>query len=293
MGCLFSSPADHYRQYQDDLKKVNTKVYRNYDELRVDLRTAGLEASDLIIGIDFTGSNEDDQAPFVSNGGKPLHTLFENQMNQYEMALSFIYMSLFRFDDDKQVPTYGFGDHSTKNFGVFPMGIGHNKESLIQIYRETVRLFNEKQKMMSGPTSFIPLIRQAINIIEQTWTYHILLIITDGFVCDEKETIKMIMEASNYPLSIVVIGVGDGPFDMMKRFDDLPNRRFDNLQFVNFGDHIKNQDNGLKFALDAMAEVPAQYRAIKELGLLTRPQTYQPVMPTSQPVVMPTAPPSE
>lgn len=40
----------------------------------------------------------------------------------------------------------------------------------------------------------------------------ICLIMTDGMTCDIERDEAAIIEASKYPISICIIGVGDGPF---------------------------------------------------------------------------------
>ena len=127
-----------------------------------------------------------------------------------------------------------------------------------------------KRVILSSPTSFAPIINKSIEIVKKINEFFILFIIADGKLSEENEleTIKAIENASNYSLSIVMIGVGDGPWDTMLKFDNkLLNRKFDNFQFVNFHHVIRNsKTNDLKFLLKAFMEIPVQYKIIKKLG---------------------------
>ncbi len=84
---------------------------------------------------------------------------------------------------------------------------------------------------------------------------------------------EALVNASSYPLSIVLVGVGDGPWERMEEYDDLlPMRKFDNFQFVDYFKAInggKRKNAQAAFALHALMEVPDQYKAIRQLGYIS------------------------
>ncbi|KAF8399805.1 hypothetical protein HHK36_015676 [Tetracentron sinense] len=238
------------------------------------LAHVGLKSSNLIVGIDFTKSNEWTGARSFNR--QSLHHIGHGE-NPYEQAISIIGKTLSAFDGDNLIPCFGFGDASTHDQDVFSFYPGerfcNRFEEVLSRYREIV-----PELRLSGPTSFAPMIEMGMTIVEQSGgQYHVLLIISDGQRCQlspqEQKTIKAIVKASEYPLSIIVVGVGDGPWDMMKEFNDtVPARAFDNFQFVNFTEIMsKNVDLSRKqteFVLATLMEIPAQYKATLELNLL-------------------------
>ncbi|MBA0852749.1 hypothetical protein Goshw_009367, partial [Gossypium schwendimanii] len=272
------------------------------------LRGSGLESSNLIIGIDFTKSNE--WTGQVSFNNRSLHAIGAAP-NPYEKAISIIGKTLAPFDDDNLIPCLGFGDATTHDNEVFSFHSDHSSchgfEEVLDCYKKIV-----PNLRLSGPTSYAPVIDAAIDVVESSGgQFHVLVIIADGQVTrsvntssnelspQEEKTINSIVNASSHPLSIVLVGVGDGPWEDMKKFDDkIPARGFDNFQFVNFTEIMsKNTSPDEKeaaFALAALMEIPFQYKAVMELGILGhRTGKAKKVVPRPPPAPYRAAPRSE
>lgn len=262
------TPALHSHRIADKFTTI--------PQLEDALKKVGMEASQLIIGIDCTKSNMSTGA--VSFHGQSLHAVTLNNQplrNPYMDVIEAIGVTLEKYDDDKLIPTFGFGDLATQNRSVFEFGPGPANRfgQVLDRYRALIPTLQ-----LSGPTSFVPIIKKAVELCKakNPFEYHILLIICDGQVTDKDETERCIVEASRFPISIVVVGVGDGPFDLMENWDDnLPERAFDNLQFVNYTQLMNDGAGGGRLRLDrfavaALQEIPEQYAAITRLGLMRR-----------------------
>ncbi|TDH67093.1 hypothetical protein CCR75_008240 [Bremia lactucae] len=269
----------------DALMQIIPDQFTSLSEVTQALRRSGLGSCNLIVGIDCTKSN--DWSGKRTFGGRCLHEVDDvSARNPYEDVIETIGRTLQDFDEDNVIPVYGFGDELTCDRAVFTFSNqgqdGLPLETIRSRYREVVH-----NVVMAGPTSFAPIINEAVNIVNRSGNFHILVIIADGQVTrsvdipphavskNEKETIDAITFASNFPLSIVMVGVGDGPWDSMIYFDNhLLHRKFDNFQFVEYhkitSQFSDPQMKETQFALQTLMEVPGQYQKIKSMNYLDR-----------------------
>ena len=209
----------------------------------------------LVIGIDYTSSNN--WSGKLSFHNRSLHFLSGHISNPYQRALKVV-SKLYRSDSNnsKRISAYGFGCARTRDKDVFRFT--SSKEiylcSTNQIL-EYYRLVTESIQL-GGPTSFAPIIYKSVESVYERGALHLLLIIADGQVTNESETMEAIVYASNYPLYIVVLGVGDGPWENLRNFHQrIPTRRFNNFKFLELTTALlesKTQD------IDAMEVVSTQ-----------------------------------
>lgn len=82
----------------------------------------------------------------------------------------------------------------------------------------------QSQIELSGPTYFAPVLQQFVSYVQTCVQvnpnlYHILLILTDGQICDMPATKDAIVKASPLPCSIIIVGVGSADFSSMNELD--------------------------------------------------------------------------
>ena len=119
---------------------------------------------------------------------------------------------------------------------------------------------------LGGPTLFAPLLEQFLAYVKSlsnTTTYQILLLLTDGTIHDMPRTKELIVQLSELPCSIIIVGVGNADFTAMEELDgddgvlrDSAGRRClrDIVQFVEFNTSMARGD----LAEQVLKEVPPQ-----------------------------------
>ena len=254
-----------------------TKTFSFIEYLR-----GGLNIS-VVTCIDFTGSNG------VPTHPKSLHYMSAGRLNQYQKAITSVCSILLNYDSDKLIPTYGFGakprftqspGQRTQTSHFFPLSgdyqncAGKGVEGVFQLYNQAIASVE-----LSGPTHFSPLLKEVINFTaassaQEPDNYTVLLILTDGEIHDMSSTIDYIVSASNLPLSIIIVGIGNEEFRNMQILDGDDQRLMDSsgryakrdiVQFVPFKRFSRAGIDAL--AEEVLRELPKQvtsyYSSIK------------------------------
>ena len=218
----------------------------------------------LCIGIDFTISNK------TPDKEDSLHCITNVKKNPYERAILSCGNILAYYDYDQKFPVFGFGAVvGGKNSSCF--NINFEDDPNIEFINNIIECYHKclKKITFSGPTNFAPIIKRIINDIKiqnDPKEYQVLMILTDGIIRDMDDTIDALVEGSFYPLSVIIIGIGNANDDFSKMEqldgDDIPlisrngiKRQRDLVQFVPFN---KFEGNEEKLAYEVLEEIPRQ-----------------------------------
>lgn len=210
--------------FEGILPSQNQEVRESYQRLFVDYLKGKLNLSAMTC-IDFTASNQ-----AIRNN--QLHRVNNFELNEYQQAIAAVCKIILDYDHDQLVPMFGFGavplmpgfDPSTVSH-FFPLTgdwdnpAGKGIMEVFQIYSGCIT-----KVKMAGPTLFGPLLEETIKFTKKTFEknkfhYTILLLLTDGIIHDMEDTIDQIVEAANYPISILIVGVGTEDFTCMHVLD--------------------------------------------------------------------------
>ncbi|KVI06114.1 C2 calcium-dependent membrane targeting [Cynara cardunculus var. scolymus] len=207
-----------------------------------------------------------DSLHYIDPSGRP---------NAYQKAILEVGEVLQCYDFDKKFHSWGFGarpiDGPVSHCFNLNGSSGHSEvegiHGIMMAYASA--LFNVT---LAGPTLFGPVIAAAAMIASQALAanqkkYFVLLIITDGVITDLQETKDALVNASDLPLSILIIGVGGADFKEMEILDADKGERLESttgrvatrdiVQFVPFRDV---QGGGeISVVQSLLEELPSQF----------------------------------
>lgn len=104
--------------------------------------------------------------------------------------------------------------------------------------------------------------------------YNILLLFANNDITEEKEFINNIIFSSSLPISIVIVGLGKGPFTKLEKIEENflnlknyegnhPQRKC--IKFVSFNDNKKNVQSTVKKSLINIPDEMIEYLGIKNI----------------------------
>ncbi|XP_030503781.2 protein BONZAI 3 isoform X1 [Cannabis sativa] len=187
----------------------------------LDYISSGFELN-FMVAVDFTASNKNPRQP------DSLHYIDPSgRLNSYQRAIIEVGEVIQFYDTDKRFPAWGFGGRKPDGTVSHCFNLSGNEtefevggiEGIMTAYASALRNVS-----LSGPTLFGQVVDRAAQIAGHSLSYqenkyYVLLIITDGVLSDLQETKNALVKASDLPLSVLIVGVGDADFSQMEILD--------------------------------------------------------------------------
>ena len=262
-------------------KKKSKKSYTNSGQLEIKMFNVTKEYSfvdyiqhgtsmNFSVAIDFTASNGN------PSDHRSLHYMQPGFVdNQYTAAIRSVGNIIEDYDTDKMFPALGFGAKVPPQYQVsheFFLNLHPDNpycsgvDGLLAAYQTAIQ-----SVQLYGPTNFSPVIQHTMKFAQAYQDgkqYFVLLIITDGIITDMEQTKWAIINASIYPMSIIIVGVGNEDFSAMEELDSDDGllkhggkvAKRDIVQFVELRKFLTKDglwDKAL-LAKEVLAEVPEQ-----------------------------------
>ncbi|VYS45458.1 unnamed protein product [Arabidopsis thaliana] len=234
----------------------------------LDYISSGFELN-FMVAVDFTASNGDPRTP------SSLHYIDPSgRLNSYQQAIMEVGEVIQFYDSDKRFPAWGFGGRTSDgsvshafnlngaSYGDEVVGV----EGIMVAYASALRNVS-----LAGPTLFSNVVDKAAHTASQSLSqnspkYFVLLIITDGVLTDMAGTVDALVRASDLPLSVLIVGVGNTDFKQMEMLDADNGRRLESstgriatrdiVQFVPMKDIHSGQVSVVQALLE---ELPGQF----------------------------------
>ncbi|KAB1994745.1 hypothetical protein ES319_D13G118500v1 [Gossypium barbadense] len=185
----------------------------------LDYISSGFELN-FMVAVDFTASNgtprNQDSLHYIDPSGR---------LNSYQKAIIEAGEVIQFYDSDRRFPAWGFGgryggtlSHCFNLNGTNAYEV-EGVQGIMAAYANALHTVT-----LAGPTLFGPVINTAAQLASQATSnditkYFVLLIITDGVLTDIEETMDALVRASDLPLSILIVGVGNADFKQMEVLD--------------------------------------------------------------------------
>ena len=245
------------------------KVTNEKEHSFIDCIKEGLQLN-LSIAIDFTSSNK---SPKEIDS---YHYIGNENLNYYEIAIKKCGDILENYNQNQLFSVYGFGGKlpGEKNVNqCFALNGNNDKPEINSIKNVLTTYRNILPVITFGSDGLLsPIIMEINNKVKEKIKendykfYDILLILTNGNIKDEIETINNIVESSFLPISIIIVGIGNGDFGYMDSFDENEeilinnsnNLKFNrnNIKFIHFNQYLKKEEN--KLTEEMLKDIPKQ-----------------------------------